>query len=41
MLRITLGSAIAAFLEDPPIVEVMLNSDGRRWIYRAVGWAAG
>jgi type IV secretion system protein VirB11 len=32
MLRTALGSAIAAWLEDPGIVEVMLNPDGRLWI---------
>lgn len=34
MLRTALGSAIAAFLEDPAIVEVMLNPDGRLWVDR-------
>jgi len=34
MLRTALGPAIATFLEDPPIVEVMLNPDGRLWIDR-------
>ncbi|WFU39180.1 P-type conjugative transfer ATPase TrbB [Bradyrhizobium sp. CB82] len=34
MLRTALGSAIARFLEDPSIVEVMLNPDGRLWIDR-------
>lgn len=34
MLRTALGSAIARFLEDPAIVEVMLNPDGRIWIDR-------
>ena len=34
MLRTALGPAIAAFLEDPSIVEVMLNPDGRLWIDR-------
>jgi type IV secretion system protein VirB11 len=34
MLRTALGAAIAAFLEDPGIVEVMLNPDGRLWIDR-------
>jgi len=29
-----LGPAIANFLEDPAILEVMLNSDGRLWIDR-------
>jgi len=34
MLRTALGPAIATFLEDPAIVEVMLNPDGRLWIDR-------
>ncbi|WP_198017221.1 P-type conjugative transfer ATPase TrbB [Methylocapsa acidiphila] len=34
MLRTALGPAIASFLEDPAIVEVMLNPDGRLWIDR-------
>src|SRR5437868_227933 len=34
MLRSALGPAIARFLEDPSIVEVMLNPDGRLWIDR-------
>ncbi len=34
MLRTALGPAIATFLEDPSIVEVMLNPDGRLWIDR-------
>jgi len=34
MLRTALGPAIAGFLEDPTIVEVMLNPDGRPWIDR-------
>jgi type IV secretion system protein VirB11 len=34
MLRTALGSAIARFLEDPTVVEVMLNPDGRIWIDR-------
>ena len=34
MLRTALGPAIARFLEDPMIVEVMLNPDGRLWIDR-------
>lgn len=34
MLRSALGSAIARFLEDPAVVEVMLNPDGRIWIDR-------
>jgi type IV secretion system protein TrbB len=32
MLRTALGPDIAAFLEDPAVVEVMLNPDGRLWI---------
>ncbi|EFG84776.1 P-type conjugative transfer ATPase TrbB [Novacetimonas hansenii] len=34
MLRTALGSAIAGHLDDPSIVEVMLNPDGRLWIDR-------
>ncbi|KAA3448113.1 P-type conjugative transfer ATPase TrbB [Mesorhizobium sp. SARCC-RB16n] len=34
MLRTALGPAIAEFLEDPSIVEVMLNPDGRLWVDR-------
>ena len=34
MLRTALGPASAAFREDPRIVEVMLNPDGRLWIDR-------
>jgi P-type conjugative transfer ATPase TrbB len=34
MLRSALGPAIAAYLEDPSVVEVMLNPDGRLWIDR-------
>lgn len=34
MLRTALGAAIAGFLEDPSVVEVMLNPDGRLWIDR-------
>ena len=32
MLRTALGPAIAGFLEDPSVVEIMLNPDGRLWI---------
>jgi Flp pilus assembly CpaF family ATPase len=32
MLRTALGPAIARFLEDPAIAEVMLNPDGRLWV---------
>ncbi len=34
MLRTALGPAVASFLEDPTVVEVMLNPDGRLWIDR-------
>ena len=34
MLRTALGPSIAAWLDDPAIVEVMLNPDGRLWIDR-------
>ncbi|MCA0046269.1 P-type conjugative transfer ATPase TrbB [Mesorhizobium sp. B283B1A] len=34
MLRTALGSAIACYLDDASIVEVMLNPDGRLWIDR-------
>jgi P-type conjugative transfer ATPase TrbB len=34
MLRTAFGPAVARFLEDPTIVEVMLNPDGRLWIDR-------
>ena len=34
MLRSALGPAIAGYLEDPQVVEVMLNPDGRLWIDR-------
>ncbi len=34
MLRTALGPGIAGWLEDPGIVEVMLNPDGRLWIDR-------
>jgi Flp pilus assembly CpaF family ATPase len=34
MLRTAMGPAITAWLEDPAIVEVMLNPDGRLWIDR-------
>jgi P-type conjugative transfer ATPase TrbB len=34
MLRTAFGPAIARFLDDPDIVEVMLNPDGRLWIDR-------
>ena len=34
MLRTALGPAIARFLEDAAVVEVMLNPDGRLWVDR-------
>ena len=34
MLRTALGPDIGGYLEDPDIVEVMLNPDGRLWIDR-------
>ena len=34
MLRTALGASITRFLEDPSVVEVMLNPDGRIWIDR-------
>jgi len=34
MLRTALGPAIAQWLTDPAVVEVMLNPDGRLWIDR-------
>ncbi|MFT3938096.1 P-type conjugative transfer ATPase TrbB [Rhodopseudomonas sp.] len=37
MLRTAFGPAIAVWLDDPAIVEVMLNPDGRLWIDRLVG----
>ena len=40
MLRTALGPAIARWLEDPAIVEVMLNPDGRLWIDRLTGGLA-
>jgi type IV secretion system protein TrbB len=32
MLRAALGPAMAAFLEDDQVVEIMLNPDGKLWI---------
>jgi P-type conjugative transfer ATPase TrbB len=40
MLRTALGPAITAWLDDPLIVEVMLNPDGRLWIDRLAGGLA-
>ena len=40
MLRTALGPAITGWLEDPTIIEVMLNPDGRLWIDRLAGGLA-
>ncbi|MDE5452952.1 P-type conjugative transfer ATPase TrbB [Bradyrhizobium sp. CSA112] len=40
MLRTALGPAIASWLEDPVIIEVMLNPDGRLWVDRLSGGLA-
>src|ERR1700761_2960980 len=37
MLRTALGPAIASYLEDPSVVEVMLHPAGRLWIDRLAG----
>ncbi|HQS96278.1 P-type conjugative transfer ATPase TrbB [Novosphingobium sp. 17-62-19] len=37
MLRTALGADIAGYLDDPGVVEVMLNPDGRLWIDRLAG----
>lgn len=37
MLRTALGPAIATFLQDASVVEVMLNPDGRLWVDRLKG----
>jgi type IV secretion system protein VirB11 len=34
MLRSALGSAIAAWLDEPQVAEIMLNADGRLWVDR-------
>lgn len=34
MLRTALGASISTWLEDPAVVEVMLNPDGRLWVDR-------
>ncbi len=34
MLRTALGPEVAVWLEDPSVIEVMLNPDGRLWIDR-------
>ena len=40
MLRTALGPAIATWLDDPAVVEVMLNPDGRLWVDRLAGGLA-
>ena len=40
MLHTAFGPAIAGFLQDPAIIEVMLNPDGRLWIDRLSGGLA-
>ena len=37
MLRTALGPAIAVWLEDPVVVEVLLNPDGRLWVDQLAG----
>lgn len=34
MLRSAIGPAISAYLQDPGVIEVMLNPDGRIWVDR-------
>jgi hypothetical protein len=34
MLRTALGASIAAWLDDPQVIEIMLNPDGRLWVDR-------
>ncbi|MBU0557540.1 MAG: P-type conjugative transfer ATPase TrbB [Alphaproteobacteria bacterium] len=34
MLRTALGASIAGWLDDPAVIEVMLNPDGRLWLDR-------
>ena len=34
MLRTALGPSIATWLDDPTVIEVMLNPDGRLWLDR-------
>ena len=40
MLRTALGPAIARYLEDENIIEIMLNPDGRLWVDRLKGGLA-
>jgi len=37
MLRTALGPAIAAALEDPDVIEILLNPDGMLWVDRMAG----
>jgi hypothetical protein len=37
MLCTAMGAAITSWLDDPAIVEIMLNPDGRLWIDRLAG----
>ncbi len=37
MLRTALGPHVAGWLEEPAVVEVMLNPDGRLWVDRRGG----
>ena len=37
MLRTALGGAIAEWLADPEVIEIMLNPDGRLWVDRLLG----
>ena len=34
MLRSALGPAIAGWLDEPQVAEIMLNADGRLWVDR-------
>ena len=40
MLRSALGPAIATWLDDDNIAEIMLNADGRLWVDRLDGGLA-
>jgi type IV secretion system protein TrbB len=40
MLRTAMGPAITGWLDDPAIVEIMLDPDGRLWIDRRAGGLA-
>lgn len=41
MLRTALGPDIAAWLDDPAVIEVMLNPDGQLWVERLASGLAG